>query len=88
MRHRGERPVLGGKLADFDRSCFDGPSIRVSGVRNSWLTLAKNSGLGAIDLGQRLGALAFLFVGARVGDRGRDLRRHQLEEAAILVVEA
>jgi hypothetical protein len=49
--------------------------------------VAEEQRLGAIDLGQRLGALAFLFVGPRVGNRGRDLRRHQLEEAAILLVE-
>ena len=31
-----------------------GPSIKVSGVRNSCLTLEKNAGLGPVDLGQRL----------------------------------
>ena len=63
------------------------PSISVSGVRNSWLTLREERGLGAVELGQRLGALALLLVGARVGDRRRDLRPHQLEEAAVVLVE-
>ena len=50
------------------RASSAGPSSRVSGVRNSWLTLVKNVGLGLVELGQPLGALALLLVGAGVGD--------------------
>ena len=49
--------------------------------------VGEERGLGAVDLGQRFGALALLLVGARVGDAGRDLSRQQAEEAAIVVVE-
>ncbi len=44
--------------------------------------------LGAIQLGQRLGALAFGLVSARVADRGDDLRGRQLEERAVSGVQA
>jgi hypothetical protein len=44
-------------------------------------------GLGAVDLGERLGAPALLLVGARVPERQRDLPREQGEEAAVAVVE-
>ena len=40
--------------AGLARSSSTGPSMSVSGVRNSWLTLLKNVGLGAVQLGQRL----------------------------------
>ena len=43
--------------------------------------------LGSIDLGQRLGAAAFLLIGLGVGDGRRDLTRHQPEEASIVLVE-
>ena len=44
-----------------------------------WLTLLKKGGLGAVDLGQRLGALAFRFMGDGVGDDGRDGGGQQFE---------
>jgi hypothetical protein len=43
--------------------------------------------LGAVELGQSLGPLALFLVGLGVGDAGGDLRRHQAEESAVVVVE-
>jgi hypothetical protein len=39
--------------------------------------------LGAVDLGQRLGAAALLLVGLGAGDRGGDLAGYQLEERGV-----
>ena len=61
--------------------------MSVSGVRNSWLTLREEGGLGAVELGQRLGAPPLLLVAPGVGDGGGDLDGDELEEAAVLVVE-
>ena len=49
--------------------------------------VAEECGLRAVELGELLGALALLLVGARVGDRRRDVARHELEEAPVVVVE-
>ena len=43
--------------------------------------------LGAVDLGQRFGAAAFLFVGVRVGQPRRELAHEQRDEAPIGVVD-
>ena len=58
--------------------------ISVSGVRNSWLTLEKNVRLGTIDLGQRLGALAFRFEGTRIRNARGDMARDEIEEGAVV----
>jgi hypothetical protein len=50
--------------------------------------VAEEGGLGAIELGKRLGAPALGLVGARVADGGRDLVRDQAEKPPIPVVEA
>ncbi len=71
----------------FGQLSSSGPSISVSGVRNSWLDVREERGLGAVDFGQRLGAFALLFVCAGVGDGGGDLPGDQIEEAAIIVIE-
>ena len=58
--------LTGGGLRHRPSTCLDGPSISVSGVRNSWLTLEKKAVLARSSLGQRFGALALRLVGARV----------------------
>ena len=52
-----------------------GPSMSVSGVRNSWLTLREECGLGPVELRQRLGPPLLLLVGPRVGDGRTDRDR-------------
>ena len=47
----------------------------------------EEGGLGAVDFRQRRGAPALLFVGARIGHRGGDLRADQLEETGVQLVE-
>jgi hypothetical protein len=43
-------------------------------------------GLGAVNFGQRLGALALLFVGVGVGYRFGNLPGGEIEEAAVVVI--
>ena len=64
-----------------------GPSISVSGVRNSWLTLREEGRLRPVEFGQRLGPPPLLLVGAGVGERRRDLVGDQHEEVLVAVVE-
>ncbi len=40
-----------------------------------------------IDFGQRFGTLAFLLVSACTGDAGGNLRRHQLKETAVKMIQ-
>ena len=49
--------------------------------------IGKERGLGAIDLGQRLGALPLGFIGAGTGDAGGNLRGDQIDEAGITLVQ-
>ena len=46
--------------------------------------VGEEDGLGAVELGERFGAAAFLLVGAGVGERGGDLAGDQLDEAGVL----
>jgi hypothetical protein len=46
--------------------------------------VAEERGLGAIQLGQDLGAAAFLLIRARVADRRRDAPGREVEEVAIV----
>ena len=64
-----------------------GPSIRVRGVRNSWLTLEKKAVLAAVDLGQRLGTAALLVVRHRVADAAGDLCSQEFQERDVLRIE-
>ena len=48
--------------------------------------VGEESGLGAVDLRERLRPPPLLLVGLDVGDRGGDLARHQVEEAEIVIV--
>ena len=48
-----------------------GPSMRVSGVRNSWLTLLKNAVFGAVELGKRFGAACAALARRRARSRSR-----------------
>ena len=49
--------------------------------------VAEERRLGAVELGQRLGALALLLVGRRLRHRRPDLRGDEIEEVAIVAVE-
>src|SRR5918999_1378847 len=49
--------------------------------------IGEECGLGAIDLSQRLGALAFRFEGTRIRKARGDMPRHELEEAAVVGIE-
>jgi hypothetical protein len=49
--------------------------------------VAEESGLRAVELGERRGAPALLFVGAGVGDPGRDLLGDKRQKPPVLVVE-
>ena len=59
-----------------------GPSISVSGVRNSWLTFEKKAVLARSSSAELLGPLPLLLVGPCVGDGGGDLTGEQIEESA------
>ena len=85
----GERLAVRRRQASGPRASrsSSGPSMSVSGVRNSWLTLLKNVGLGAVELGQRLGALALLLVGARPAPPRADLRGDEVEEVAVVALQ-
>ena len=50
--------------------------------------VGEERGLGAVELGEGLGAAALVLVGARVGEAVADLAGGELEEAAVGVVEA
>ena len=63
-----------------------GPSIKVSGVRNSWLTLEKNAVL-ARSSSARASALTLFLIGSGVADDRGDLPGQQIQEAAIVVVQ-
>ena len=49
--------------------------------------IAEKCRLRPIELGQCLGAIALVLVGAGVGERGAELIRHQVNKGAVLVVE-
>src|SRR3954471_16507737 len=49
--------------------------------------IAEEGGLGAVDLGQGLGASALLLVSLRVAYSRRDLSRHQRHEALVAFIE-
>src|SRR5581483_7911356 len=50
--------------------------------------VAKEQGLGAIDLSQSLTAFAFQLQGARIGEAGADLSGYQGEKAVVFFVES
>ena len=77
----------GGSVRASASASSSGPSISVSGVRNSWLTFEKNAVLARSISRQRLCAAAFVLVGARIRDGRRDLGADQLEEARVALVE-
>ena len=49
--------------------------------------IGEEGGLGAVELGQRLGPASRLLVGPGIGEPGRDLARHEVDEAGIGGVE-
>src|SRR6185437_11069111 len=63
-----------------------GPSIKVSGVRNSWLTLEKNAVL-ARSISASASALALVFTRPHGRERSRDRHAEKLEKAAVGVIE-
>ena len=65
------------------RSPSTGPSISVSGVRNSWLTLEKNAVFARSSSASASARRRSASYGVRIRQRGRDLAGEQLEEAAV-----
>ncbi len=49
--------------------------------------IGEEGGLGAVDLGQRFGALALLLIGLGIADPGRDLAGQEGQEGAVALVE-
>ncbi len=76
-----------GRLRVGDRCRAAGPSISVSGVRNSWLTFEKNAVLARSSSASASARRRSALVGLRVADRRRDLAGDQIEERAVVVVE-
>ena len=64
-----------------------GPSISVSGVRSSWLTLLKNAVFARSRSVKLFGAALLRFIGFCVGDAGGNLSGSQVKEAGIACVE-
>src|SRR4051812_20755805 len=58
-----------------------GPSISVSGVRNSWLREERR--LGAVELRECFRLTAFVFVSLRARQRRCDLAGREAEEAPV-----
>src|SRR5579863_5349552 len=74
-------------IARFGEQLFERPEHQ--GQRRAELVadIREEYSLDAIDFRERFGALAFRFIGIRIGDRGRDLGGREVEEAAVLFVE-
>ena len=68
-------------------SSSSGPSISVSGVRNSCETLEKNAVFARSMSASACGAAALLLVGERVGQRARHALRDEVEEPAVGLVQ-
>ena len=79
-----ERLESGIRHGEFELEILrSGPSIKVSGVRNSWLTLEKNAVLARSISASASARLPFLLICARFADRSGDLARKQRVEVAI-----
>ena len=76
----GRQPVGGQRLLERAQHERQRRAELVAHVR-------EERGLGAIELGQRLGPLPIVLGGARVADQAADLGGEQLEPAAVLGVE-
>ncbi len=61
--------------------------IRVSGVRNSWLTLEKKVVLARFQLGELFGAPLLDLVGHRAVDQRRCLLRDQAKEGFVGLIQ-
>ena len=64
-----------------------GPSISVSGVRNSWLTLLKNAVFARSSSASASARRRSLFVRARARESGADLADEETDEVPVRVVE-
>ncbi len=87
VRHLQPLAVRGGKLAGVGQRVFE--RAEHQGERRAELVrdVGEEGRLRAVQLGQDLGAPAFLLVGAGVGDGVGDLPGGELEEAAVLAVQ-
>ena len=75
--------VRGGQAFGLRQRVFQRPQHQRERRAELVAHVGEEGGLGAIDLGERLGALALFLVGARVGDRSGELTGQKLVEAAI-----
>ena len=71
----------------LERSSSSGPSIRVSGVLNSWLHVAEEDGLRSIELGEPLRPVPLVLERPGIRDGGGNVPRHEIEEPAVVLVE-
>ena len=75
------------RLACFRQDLLERPEHQRQRRAELVADIAEECGLGAIDLGQRLRALAFLLIGARAGQADGDLFRDAANELTVAVVE-
>jgi hypothetical protein len=73
MLARGHRRA---RAADLTFELLERPEHQCQRRAELVADIGEEKRLGAVDLGQRLGALALLLVGPRVREPGRDLARH------------
>ena len=68
--------ISGGNSFPTDKYFSNGPNIKVSGVRNSWLTFEKNVVLVRVQFRKRFASPLLFLVGARCGNRRSYLLGH------------
>ena len=71
----------------FGQAVFERADEKRQGRPELVTDVAEERRLGPIERSQRFGALSFLFVGARVGERRSQLVGDQIEEGTVLIVE-
>ncbi len=88
MRGVDQRPIVDGNAGcRLGQHLLERPQHQGQGRAELVADVREECGLGAVDLGQGLGAPALLLVGAGVGEAGRDLARDQVDEARVAGVE-
>ena len=74
------------RTADLLLEVLEGPEHQGERCAEFVTDIGEERRLGAIDFRQRLSALALVIPGARLGNRGADLARHQLVKITIQII--
>ncbi len=87
MRDLDEMPMVGTVRRRSGQRLLERPEHQ--GQRRAELVadIGEERRLGAVELGERFGALALLLIGRGIGDPRRDLSGHQIEESRIALIE-